>query len=110
LVGWLRAPRRFASASARGFTLLEVQVASILFVVAVFFMIGQARAYRSMLESVERDSALSGAAVTGDDRVVASVARAGAGSGAPACEVRLHALDETGATLSAEVVVTRRSP
>jgi prepilin-type N-terminal cleavage/methylation domain-containing protein len=108
-VGRLLTPRRFAAAGCRGFTLLEVQVASVVFVLAVVFLIGQARTYRSLLESMERDSALGGVAVAGDDRVIASVSRPG-GGGAPVCEVELHSIEQNGFALDAEVVVTRRSP
>jgi hypothetical protein len=93
-----------------GFTLLEVQVAALIFVLAVFCMIGQARVYRTLLESVESEATLGGVAVVGEDRVVASVSRAGGGAAAPACEVSLHSLDDGGGTLEAEVVVERRSP
>ena len=99
-----------AAARSRGFTLLEIQIAIIILAVAMVGMVGQGRAYRRLLDTIETQHRFEGVALAGSERVVVTVTDAGSGAGAPPCQVALESIEDTAGTLEAEVVVTRRIP
>jgi prepilin-type N-terminal cleavage/methylation domain-containing protein len=99
-----------AAARSRGFTLLEIQIAIIILAVAMVGMVGQGRAYRMLLDTVETEHRFEGVALAGSNRVVVTVTDAGSSAAAPPCQVSLEEIEDTGVTLETEVVVTRRIP
>jgi hypothetical protein len=109
-VGSLPQPRPSTRRFAGGFTLLEAQVAILVFVVAVVGIIGQGRVCSHLISSVEDDDRVSGVAQPAGDRVAMTVTTAGSGASAPPCDVRLESIEEAAGSMDAEVVVTRRAP
>jgi prepilin-type N-terminal cleavage/methylation domain-containing protein len=99
-----------AAPRARGFTLLEIQIAIVILALAMIGMIGHGRVYERVLNSLQSEHRFDGVAMPAGDRVVVSVAQVGNETSPPRCEVRLEMMDEMPGNLSAEIRVTRRTP
>jgi hypothetical protein len=108
LVDSLQASHPVRTSSARGFTLLEAQVALLIFVVAASALISYGRAYKQLVGTVESQSRFDGVALPDTERVVMTVTNASQET--PPCELRLETIDAEPGGMQAEVVVTRRLP
>ena len=96
--------------STRGFTFLDVQIAIVILAVAMIGMVGHGRAYRSMLEALQREHRFEGVALAATNRVVLSVMEVQNSGSQPRCDVAVDSVTQDGATAVAELVVTRRTP
>ncbi len=79
-----------------GFTLIEVQVATLLFVIAVLTMVSHARVYGDIVAWLENDRRVTGIVDVGAERAVLAVTEAGQDAGPPPCRVRLLSADYSG--------------
>jgi hypothetical protein len=107
LVGSQPSPSK---SSTRGFTLLDVQIAIVILAVAMLGMVGHGRAYRSILDALQREHRFDGVAVAAKHRVIVSVAEVDSGGSPPRCEVEVDTVELDGTTATAELGVTRRTP
>ncbi len=94
----------------KGFTLIEVQVATLLFVIAVLTMVSHAQVYGDIVAWLENDRSVTGTVDVEAERAVLAVAQAGQAPGPPPCRVRLLSADYSGTNGSkARVELTDRS-
>ncbi len=82
--------------AARGFTLIEVQVATLLFVLAVLTLVGHARVYGKLVGWLESEHRARGVVDIERGRAVLTVTEAGRQAGPPACRLRLVSVDYAG--------------
>ena len=115
----LRTARRLAIArfggrsclrQAAGFTLVEVQVAIVLFVFGMIAVLGYARVNGSLIASVEDERAVDGYADLGEERVIVTMTGEPGTTGAPACEVHLESIEDSGAYPIVEISTQRVMP
>ncbi len=79
----------------RGFTLIEVQVATLLFVLAVLTMTNHTRIYGDMVAWLETDNRVSGSVDVDGQRAVLAVIEAGKDPQLPPCRIRLVSAEST---------------
>ena len=91
-----------------GFTLLEVQIAVLIFTLAMVGMVGSARVYKKLLSSTEAQYRLDGVALEAGQRTIGTVTFVG--DDHPNCELVLSSITTTAGAMEADVYVTRRSP
>jgi hypothetical protein len=99
-----------AAQRSSGFTLLEIQIAIVIFALAMIGMIGHGRVYERVLTNLQSEHRFDGVAVPTNDRVIVSVAQVGNEASPPRCDVELETIDDTPGNLSAEIRVVRRTP
>ena len=91
-----------------GFTLLEIQIAVLIFTLAMVGMVGSARVYKKLLSSTEAQFRLDGVALEAGQRTIGTVTFRG--DDHPNCELVLSSIATTAGAMEADVYVTRRSP
>jgi hypothetical protein len=96
--------RRFSA----GYTIVEVQIAIILMLIALWGMGSHARIYNQLLAGIEQDNAIQGVVNVGVGRAILAVSSAGADAGPPPCEIRLLSIDTGGTYPVAQVQVRQR--
>jgi len=89
----------------RGFTILEVQVAVLLLVLALTLVLAQGTNQQRHLTWVEGLGKAHGVVDVANQRVILAVAEPRAAETLPACKLRLLALSESGSYADAEVEI-----
>ena len=105
----IRANRRIRS-SAGGFTLVEVQIAIVLFVLVMMILLGHGSAFYDLVGWLENERSVHGVVDVDSGRAFVAVSQAGEGAGPPPCEIRLLSIDDSGTYPVAEVQVRQRTP
>ena len=95
---------------APGFTLVEVQVAIVLFVFGMIAVLGYARVNGSLVASVESERAVDGYADLDSERLIVTMTGEPGTTGAPACDVRLEDIDDSGPYPIVEISTQRATP
>jgi hypothetical protein len=95
---------------AAGFTLVEVQVAIVLFVFGMIAVLGYASVNRKLIGSVESERALDGYADLAAERVIVTMTGEPGTTGLPACDVRLQSIDTSGLYPVVEISAQRVTP
>jgi len=88
---------------------VEVQVATVLFVLVMMIMLGHGGAFYRLVSWLEQDRRVHGVMDTEGGRVIVGVSESGAGAGPPPCEIRLLSVDTSGGPTVAEVQVRQRT-
>jgi len=94
----------------RGFSLIEVQVAIVLFVFGMISFLGYTRVNGQLVTSVEEQRSVDGYADLTEQRAIIIIASPPGTTTAPACDVALQEIDESGAYPVVEVSVARGIP
>jgi type II secretory pathway pseudopilin PulG len=94
----------------RGFTLIEVQVAIVLFVFGMISFLGYTRVNGQLVTSVEQQRSIDGYADLAEDRAIVVIASAPGTTSAPACDLILQDIDTSGTYPVVEVSVARALP
>jgi len=94
----------------RGFTLIEVQIAIVLFVFGMLAVLGSARVNGSLIKSVETERAVDGYVDLAAERAIVTMAGEPGTTGTPPCTVRLESIDDSGAFPIVEVSAQRVTP
>jgi len=94
----------------RGFTLIEVQVAIVLFVFGMIAFLGYTRVNGQLVASVAEQRSVDGYADLAEERAIVVIASAPGTTTAPACDLALEAIDDSGAYPVVEVSVSRSLP
>ena len=94
----------------RGFTLIEVQVAIVLFVFGMIAFLGYTRVNGQLVASVAEQRSVDGYADLAAERAIVVIAGAPGTTAAPACDVTLEAIDDSGAYPVVEISVARALP
>jgi len=99
-------PRRFRN--CRGVTLVEVQVAAMLGILAFLTIVDYARVQDELVSSIEDDRWADGILDATNERVVVVATDVSSAAAAPVCEIRMTSVDFVGLYPTAEVVVRQR--
>jgi hypothetical protein len=94
----------------RGFSLIEVQVAIVLFILGMIAFLGYARVNGQLVTSVEHHRSVDGYADLSKDRAIIVIASEAGTTTSPACEVALGSIDTSGPYPIVEVSVARVLP
>ena len=94
----------------RGFTLIEVQVAIVLFVFGMIAFLGYTRVNGQLVASVAAQRSVDGYADLGEERAIVIIASQPGSWSAPACDIKLEDIDESGAYPVVEISVARALP
>jgi prepilin-type N-terminal cleavage/methylation domain-containing protein len=86
------------SGPPRGFTLIELQVAIVLLVVAAFILGGHHRIYNQLLAGVHEDRRAAGYVDLTAQRAFLVIAEEGTGAGPPPCDVKVNSVDFGGSS------------
>jgi prepilin-type N-terminal cleavage/methylation domain-containing protein len=84
----LRAPR--------GFTLIELQVAIVLLVIAAFILGGHHHVYNQLLSGVHEDRRAAGYVDLTAERAFLMIAEEGPGAGPPPCDIKVNSVSFSG--------------
>ncbi len=95
---------------APGFTLVEVQVAIVIFGFAMIAVLGYARVNGDLVASVESERGLDGYADLAAERVSVTMTGEPGTIGAPECDVRLESIDASGLYPVVEISTQRATP
>jgi hypothetical protein len=95
---------------ARGFSLIEVQVAIVLFVLGMISFLGYIRVNGQLVTSVQQQRSIDGYADLPEARAIVVIASAPGTTSPPACDLTLRNIDESGAYPVVEVSVARGLP
>lgn len=93
-----------------GFTLIEVQVAIVLFVFGMIAFLGYTRVNGQLVASVAEQRSIDGYADLGEERAIVIIASRPGTAAAPACDITLEAIDDSGAYPVVEISVARALP
>jgi Tfp pilus assembly protein PilV len=94
----------------RGFTLIEVQVAIVLFVFGMIAFLGYTRVNGQLVASVENQRSVDGYADLAAQRTIVVIASAPGTTAVPACNLTLEDIDVSGTSPVVEVSVSRALP
>lgn len=94
----------------RGFTLIEVQVAIVLFVFGMIAFLGYTRVNGQLVASVAEQRSVDGYADLGEERAIVIIASKPGTTTAPACDLKLENIDESGSYPVVEISVARALP
>ena len=94
----------------RGFTLIEVQVAIVLFVFGMIAFLGYTRVNGQLVASVAEQRSIDGYADLGEERAIVIIASKPGTTTAPACDLKLEDIDESGSYPVVEISVARALP
>jgi Tfp pilus assembly protein PilV len=94
----------------RGFTLIEVQVAIVLFVFGMIAFLGYARVNGQLVASVADQRSVDGYADLAGERAIVVIASKPGTTAAPACDITLEDIDDSGAYPVVEISVSRALP
>lgn len=94
----------------RGFTLIEVQVAIVLFVFGMIAFLGYTRVNGQLVASVAEQRNIDGYADLGEERAIVIIASKPGTTAAPACDITLENIDDSGAYPVVEISVARALP
>ena len=95
---------------AAGFTLVEVQVAIVIFVFGMIAVLGYAGVNGKLISSVESERGLDGYADLAAERVIVTMTGEPGTTGAPACNVTLQSIDTSGLYPIVEISTQRVIP
>lgn len=95
---------------AGGFTLVEVQVAIVIFGLAMVAFLGYTRVNGALIRSAEETRSVDGYADVAEERAIVVIANAPGSMAAPECDLRLEEIDSSGAFPVAEITVSRSLP
>jgi len=82
--------------ATRGFTLIELQVAIVLLVVAAFILGGHHRVYNQLLSGVHEDRRAAGYVDLTAERAFLVIAEEGKGAGSPPCDIKVDSVSFSG--------------
>jgi hypothetical protein len=105
-----RARGRSCLKRSHGFTLIEVQVAIVVFVFGMIAVLGYARVNGSLVASVESERGVDGYFDLASERAIVIVTGDPGTTGRPECDVRLEEIDDSGAYPVVEVSTQRALP
>lgn len=105
-----RARGRSCFGAPRGFTLIEVQVAIVVFVFGMLAVLGSARVNGALIKSVETERAVDGYVDLSGERAIVTMTGAPGSTGSPPCRVRLEGIDTSGAFPVVEISTQRSMP
>jgi hypothetical protein len=88
-----------------GFTLLEVQIAVLVLIVALFTLVGHHKVYNDLLDGVTEDKRVSGYMDLTDNRLVTTLTEQGPDAAPPACHVFVSDVTYSGGTPRVDVIV-----
>lgn len=91
-----------------GYTIVEVQIAVLLMLIAMWGISGHQRAYNSVMGGLETENRVRGVVDVTSERAIVAVSEKGGASGPPQCEIRLVDIDTSGSNPVAEVIVRQR--
>jgi len=94
----------------RGFSLIEVQVAIVLFVFGMIAFLGYARVNGQLVTSMEEQRSVDGYADLATGRAIVVMASEAGTTTAPGCDLILEDIDESGTYPVIEVSVARALP
>jgi hypothetical protein len=94
----------------RGFSLIEVQVAIVVFVFGMLAFLGYTRVNGALIGSAESARSIDGYADLTAERAILVIASPAGTTTAPACDVRLESIDTDGLYPVLEVSVARSTP
>jgi hypothetical protein len=94
----------------RGFTLIEVQVAIVLFVFGMIAFLGYTRVNGQLVASVADQRSVDGYADLGEERAIVIIASQPGTTAAPSCDITLEGIDESGAYPVVEISIARALP
>ena len=92
-----------------GFTLVEVQIAIVLFVLVMLILLSHGGVFYNLLGWLENERRVHGVVEVSAERAIVTVAEAGEGGDQPPCEIRLLSIDTSGLYPVAEVQVRQRT-
>jgi len=95
---------------SRGFTLIEVQVAIVIFVFGMIAVLGYARINGSLVASVESERGVDGYFDLASERAIVIMTAEPGTTGNPECDVRLEEIDDSGAYPIVEISTQRGLP
>jgi hypothetical protein len=90
---------------AGGFTILEVQIAVLVLLIALFTLVGHHKVYNDLLDGVTEDKRVSGYIDLTDDRLVVTLTEQGPDAAPPACHVYVTDVTYSGGNPRIDVVV-----
>ena len=88
-----------------GFTVVEVQIAVLVLLIALFTLIGHHRVYSDLLDGVTADKRVAGYMDLTDNRLFITLAEQGPNAAPPACHVYVTAVTYSGGSPRVDVVV-----
>ena len=91
-----RACGRSCFKGSKGFTLIEVQVAIVVFAFAMIAVLGYARVNGSLISAVENERAVDGYLDLASQRLIVTITGEPGTTGDPESEVELESIDESG--------------
>lgn len=106
-----RRGRRFSPArfrASRGITLIEVQIAAMLGVMAFLTIVDYTRVQDQLVSWIEDERWADGSLDAADERLVIVATSVGSDASAPVCEIRMAGVTYVGLYPTAEIVVRQR--
>ena len=94
----------------RGFTLVEVQVAIVIFGLGMVAFLGYTRVNGALIRSAEETRSIDGYADLAEERAIVVIASEPGTTAAPSCDLKLADIDETGIYPVVELTVARSTP
>lgn len=105
-----RACGRSRLCSMRGFTLVEVQVAIVIFGLGMVAFLGYTRVNGTLIRSAEETRSIDGYADLARERTIVVIASEPGTTAAPPCDLKLAGIDESGIYPVVELTVARSTP